>query len=63
MTPSSPLIKFRELMVRPRFIPALGIWDPYTARIAESLGMECVHIGGYQVGHPLRHERAAADAD
>jgi len=50
VTPSSPLIKFRELMVRPRFIPALGIWDPYTARVAESLGMECVHIGGYQLG-------------
>ena len=37
-------------MARPRFIPALGIWDPYTARVAESLGMECVHLGGYQLG-------------
>lgn len=37
-------------MARPRFIPALGIWDPYTARVAEALGIECVHIGGYQLG-------------
>ena len=50
MAMTSPLIKFRELMARPRFIPALGIWDPYTARVAESLGIECVHIGGYQLG-------------
>ena len=42
MTTSSPLIKFRELMARPRFIPALGIWDPYTARVAESLGIQFV---------------------
>jgi methylisocitrate lyase len=42
--------RFRELMARPKFIPALGIWDPYTARVAESLGIECVHIGGYQLG-------------
>jgi 2-methylisocitrate lyase-like PEP mutase family enzyme len=46
----SPLVKFRQLMARPRFIPALGIWDPYTARVAEALGIECVHIGGYQLG-------------
>ena len=50
MATQSPLITLRELMKRPRFIPALGIWDPYTARVAESLGMECVHIGGYQLG-------------
>lgn len=50
MAIKSPLVKFRELMARPDFIPALGIWDPYTARVAESLGIECVHIGGYQLG-------------
>jgi len=47
---TTALVKFRELMARPRFIPALGIWDPYTARVAESLGIECVHLGGYQLG-------------
>lgn len=50
MANASTLVKFRELMARPRFIPALGIWDPYTARVAESLGIECVHLGGYQLG-------------
>jgi len=42
--------KFRELMSGPRFILALGVWDPYTARVAEALGIQCVHIGGYQLG-------------
>ena len=50
MQKHSPLARFRELMARPKFIPALGIWDPYTARVAEALGIECVHIGGYQLG-------------
>ena len=38
------------MVASPRFIMALGIWDAYTARIAESLGIECVHLGGYQLG-------------
>jgi methylisocitrate lyase len=42
--------KLRELIAGPGFIPALGIWDPYTARVAEALGIKCVHIGGYQLG-------------
>src|SRR5689334_24904328 len=50
METKSPLKKFRELVAHPKFIPALGIWDPYTARVAEALGIECVHIGGYQLG-------------
>jgi 2-methylisocitrate lyase-like PEP mutase family enzyme len=50
MTTLTPRKKFRELVVSPRFIMALGIWDAYTARIAESLGIECVHLGGYQLG-------------
>ncbi|HEX2826301.1 MAG TPA: isocitrate lyase/PEP mutase family protein [Burkholderiales bacterium] len=50
MQNTSALKRFRELMARPKFIPALGIWDPYTARVAEALGIECVHIGGYQLG-------------
>ncbi len=50
MTTESPLKRFRALIARPKFIPALGIWDPYSARVAEALGIECVHIGGYQLG-------------
>jgi 2-methylisocitrate lyase-like PEP mutase family enzyme len=43
-------IKFRQLMDGPKFIMALGVWDPYTARVAEALGIQCVHLGGYQMG-------------
>jgi 2-methylisocitrate lyase-like PEP mutase family enzyme len=42
--------KLRRMLAEPGFIMALGIWDPYTARVAESLGMKCVHLGGYQLG-------------
>src|SRR3990172_7496549 len=45
----SAIAKFRDLLSCPRFIAALGVWDPFTARVAESLGVECVHIGGYQL--------------
>jgi methylisocitrate lyase len=50
VTNTSPLTRFRQLIARPNFIPALGIWDAYTARVSEALGIECVHIGGYQLG-------------
>ncbi|MBI2226256.1 MAG: isocitrate lyase/PEP mutase family protein [Betaproteobacteria bacterium] len=50
MTTTPARTKFRELMSGPRFILALGVWDPYTARVAEALGIQCVHIGGYQLG-------------
>ena len=46
----TPGARFRELMAKRKCILALGIWDPYTARVAEALGMECVHLGGYQLG-------------
>lgn len=32
--------KFRQLLADPGFIMALGIWDPYTARVSEALGVE-----------------------
>jgi methylisocitrate lyase len=38
------------MLADPGFIMALGIWDPYTARVAEAFGIQCVHIGGYQLG-------------
>jgi len=50
MVAKTTAAKLRELIAGPRFIPALGIWDPYTARVAEALGIGCVHIGGYQLG-------------
>jgi 2-methylisocitrate lyase-like PEP mutase family enzyme len=45
----APRKRFRELVSGPRFTIALGIWDAYTARVAESLGIECVHLGGLGV--------------
>jgi len=50
VTMKSAGAKLRDLMARPKFIPALGVWDPYTARLAEKMGIECVHLGGYQLG-------------
>jgi 2-methylisocitrate lyase-like PEP mutase family enzyme len=49
-TATPPTTRLREMIARPGFFPALGIWDPYSARVAEALGLECVHIGGYQLG-------------
>ena len=42
--------RFRQLLAKPGYIQALGIWDPLSARVCESMGVECVHIGGYQAG-------------
>jgi 2-methylisocitrate lyase-like PEP mutase family enzyme len=42
--------KFRQLMTGPRFIMALGVWDPFTSRVAEAMGIECVSLAGYQMG-------------
>ncbi len=50
MEKTSALTRFRELLAGPRFILALGVWDPLTARVSEALGMQCVHLGGYQLG-------------
>jgi methylisocitrate lyase len=50
MAANPALKKLRALMQRPGYFVSLGIWDPYTARVSEALGMECVHIGGYQLG-------------
>ena len=49
MAASTPA-RLRQLLADRPFVPALGIWDSYTARVAEALGIECVHIGGYQLG-------------
>jgi 2-methylisocitrate lyase-like PEP mutase family enzyme len=43
-------ITFRELLAGPHLIVAPGVWDPYTARVAERLGFECVIFGGYNFG-------------
>ncbi len=45
MEKTSALTRFRDLLSGPRFILALGVWDPLTARVGEALGIECVHLG------------------
>jgi 2-methylisocitrate lyase-like PEP mutase family enzyme len=45
--------KFRALLSGPHIIVAPCVWDPYTARVAERLGYECVAIGGYALGTHL----------
>jgi len=45
--------KFRALLSGPHIIVAPCVWDPYTARVAERLGYDCVAIGGYALGAHL----------
>lgn len=50
MAKNSPLKSFRELLASRKFILAMGVWDPLSARVAEAGGIECAHLGGYQLG-------------
>ena len=49
----TPARKLRSLMSDSHLIVAPGVWDPYTARIAERLGFEAVTFGGYNFGVSL----------
>ena len=42
--------RFRALFKGSNVIPAPGVWDPFSARVAERVGFECIHLGGYQMG-------------
>ena len=53
MTNKTACRKFRDLLEAPGFFPSMGIWDPYSARVAEAMGAKCVHLGGYQLGTHL----------
>ena len=46
----SPCTRLRELLARPGITVAPNIWDPFSARVAEQLGIECVVLGGYAMG-------------
>ncbi len=50
MQHSTARAKFRQLLSGPRFILALGVWDPLTSRVAEAMGIECLSLAGYQMG-------------
>ncbi len=49
----TPRKKFRSLIAARKLIVAPCVWDPFTARVAERLGYECVAIGGYVLGAHL----------
>lgn len=53
MGSDSPRAKLRAMMAAPGVITAPCVWDPYTARVAERLGLKCVAIGGYVLGAHL----------
>jgi methylisocitrate lyase len=53
MSASTARKKFRALLKGPNVIPAPGVWDPFSARVVERVGFECVHLGGYQMGIAL----------
>ena len=50
MARESACAKLRKLMARPGIVVAPNIWDPFSARVAERLGIECVVLGGYAMG-------------
>ncbi len=50
MSGNSAGSKLRKLIADQAFIPSMGIWDAYSARVSEASGIKCVHLGGYQLG-------------
>ncbi len=53
MTGTTACNKFRELLSGSSLIVSPNVWDPYTARVAERLGFECISLGGYALGAHL----------
>ena len=43
----------RKLIAAPGLIRAINVYDPLTARIAESLGFQALGLGGFQLGAHL----------
>ncbi len=46
----TPRKQFRQLLEQPGYFMTPGVWDPFSARVCEALGVKCVHLGGYQMG-------------
>lgn len=45
--------RLRQLLAAPGLIRAVNVYDPLTARIADSLGFQAIALGGFQLGAPL----------
>jgi isocitrate lyase len=51
--PVNMTTRLRQLLAAPGLIRAINVYDPLTARIAESLGFEAIALGGFQLGAHL----------
>jgi methylisocitrate lyase len=45
--------RLQQLLAAPGLIRAVNVYDPLTARIAESLGFQAIALGGFQLGAHL----------
>ena len=45
--------RLRQMMAAPGLIRAVNVYDPLTARIAESVGFQALGLGGFQLGAHL----------
>ena len=52
-TPLTMAARLRQLLAAPGLIRAVNVYDPLTARIAESLGFQAIALGGFQLGAQL----------
>lgn len=52
-SPVKMTTRLRELLAAPGLIRAINVYDPLTARIAESLGYQALGLGGFQLGAHL----------
>ena len=52
-SPIKMTTRLRELLANPGLIRAINVYDPLTARIAESLGYQALGLGGFQLGAHL----------
>ncbi|PON19048.1 carboxyvinyl-carboxyphosphonate phosphorylmutase [Candidatus Entotheonella serta] len=51
--PMKMTTRLRQLMAAPGLIRAVNVYDPLTARIAESSGFQAIALGGFQLGAHL----------
>ena len=51
--PRTMTTRLRQLLAAPGLIRAINVYDPLTARIAESLGFQAIDLGGFQLGAHL----------
>ena len=59
VAPTKTTVQLRELMASPKVIDCPSIYDPISARIAESLGFKCVSLEGSALGIAVCQVEAA----